>query len=136
MTKEEEKKLDKLIAEFPLKDQYAMICEFYARELNRMWETDGEWIRDNYCTFEVADCYISNEELRILVDNKVEWEVFYEWYNYQVAMHYGMDLGKKNAVVINLEHWLKGFPNELKVPEEEYATWEKEYYAKEFGDKD
>ena len=69
----------------------------------------------------------------VLQTKDVNGTVFYEWYNYQMAMHYGKDLGKKNAVVINLEHWLKGFPDELKVPEEEYSTWEKEYYAKEFG---
>jgi hypothetical protein len=94
MTKEEEKKLDKLIAEFPLKDQYAMICEFYARELNKMWGTDGEWIRDEYRTFEVADCYIGNFELRFIVDNKIDWDTFYAWYTYWLCTM-GRNLGRR-----------------------------------------
>ena len=134
MTKEEEKKLDKLIAEFPLKDQYAMICEFYARALYKMWETYGEWIRDEYRTFEVADCYIGNFELRFIVDNKIDWDTFYAWYTYDLAMHYGQELGKKEAIVINIDHWCKGFPEEMKVPKETYEKWERELWEKTLKD--
>lgn len=113
-----------------LQAMFASVCEGYKDALNKMWDTDGEWISDDYQTFEVADCYIGNKELRYLVDNEIDWDTFYAWYNYDLTMHYGMELGKEEAVVINLDHWCKGFPEELKVPKETYEKWEREYWEK------
>ena len=90
MTKEEEKKLDKLIRT-PLKDQYNDMRVL--RELNKMW-ADGEWIRGEYRIFEVAGCYIGNFELRFIVDNKIDWDTLYAWYTYWLCTM-GRNLGRR-----------------------------------------
>lgn len=110
------------------KAMYSVACKAYGEKLNEMWETDGEWTGDDYRTFDVADLFLSNWELRYVVDNGIDFDSFLEWYDYDMQMLYGIDLGKKEARRINIDHWFGGFPEELKVPEAERERWERDYF--------
>lgn len=112
-----------------LKQQYFMACDAYAAALNSLWETEGEWVGDDYQTFDVADCFISNAEMRFCVDNKISFDAFLEWYEYDMGMHYGMELKKPEAHRIVIQHWFKNYPEELKIPKRIWDQWEKEYFA-------
>ena len=112
-----------------LRERFKTICELYGDELNRLWETDGDWIRDGYQTFEVADCYISLHDVCLLVDRQVDFDVFWEWYHYDQQIRYGMELGKIDYTV-NLENWLNGYPETEKIPADVREAWEREYWEK------
>lgn len=116
--------------------RYAEVCEEYLDALNKMWGTDGEWISDAFDTCEIGDRYISNEEVRTLVERKVDFETFSEWYRYNEQVRYGHDMGKAGAVSVNLSAWLLGYPEELKVPVELRDVWEKEYWSDITGKSD
>lgn len=114
-----------------LKEHYAEICEEYGRRLNELWETDGEWINDydgRYSCFDVADCFVSNFEIRYIVDNGIGFDDFEEWYYYDEAMRYGIELGKPEAACVNIDTWFAGYPDEKKVPKETRKQWQDEYF--------
>ena len=115
------------------KELYERVCNSYKDAINDMWETNGYWI-DDFRTFDVADCIMSNHEVRLCVDNNVDLDTFYEWYCYDEQIHYGIDLSKPEARGISLEHWLKGIPEDKKVPQETRDAWEKEYWTSLSGD--
>ncbi len=111
-----------------LQVMYSAACKAYGEKLNEMWETDGEWMGDGYCIFDVADLILENWELRYVVDNGIDFDAFWEWYNYDKQMMYGKELGEEKARRINIDHWFEGFPEEMKVPGAERERWEQEYY--------
>lgn len=112
------------------KARYAAICNEYRDALNRQWDTDGDWISDNFQTFEVADCFISNEEMRVCVDFMVDFDTFREWYRYDERVRYGREIGRDNAVRINLQHWVMGYPDDKKIPDDVLNEWEDEYWKR------
>ena len=107
---------------------YSAACKAYVEKLNEMWETDGEWTGDGYRTFDVVDLFLSNWELRYVVDNGIDFDSFLKWYDYDMQMLYGIALGKKKARRINIDHWFEGFPEEAKVPKAERERWERDYF--------
>ena len=102
-------------------------------ELNKMWETDGYWIGNDYTVCDVAYCFINNEDMRLLVDRKVPFDTFQEWYDYDLKVEYGKSLGK-NADRINLLAWINGLPEKYKIPKETLDAWEAEHWRKKFDE--
>lgn len=109
-------------------EDFADVCKAYRDELNKMWETKGDWIADDFQMFEVADCIIGLDIVLLCVDNNVAWGTFYDWYNYDNQVHYGIEMNKKGARAINLNTWIKGFPEREKIAQSVLDEWEKEYW--------
>lgn len=112
-----------------LAQQYKDVCNAYKDALNEMWETDGYWLDDDMWWFDVADCVIGIQEVRELVDRKVDWDTFIQWYDYDMQIQYCIEQGCKEAVRINLHSWLNGFSEDKKVPKETREEWEKKYWS-------
>lgn len=89
-----------------LKEIYEQCCNEYARRFCAMYDlefSDGWWVGDIvggiFCTDEM-EYTLSLEELRILVDGKVSFDKFHEWYSYN---------SKSIKPWINLQSYLKGY---------------------------
>jgi hypothetical protein len=71
-----------------LKEIYEQCCNEYARRFCLMYDlefSDGWWVGGivggSFCTDEVE--YVLNmDELKLLVDEKVSFDKFYEWYSF------------------------------------------------------
>ena len=109
--------------------RYAAVCNSYKDALNKMWDTEGEWLDNDMWWFDVADCVIGIAEVRELVDRMVDFDTFYEWYHYDLQISYAIEAGKP-VNRINLHTWLNGYPEDKKVPKEQLDKWEREYWDK------
>lgn len=118
-----------------LASAYAAACNAYRDALNKMWDTDGYWIDDDMWWFDVADCVIGIAEVKELVERKVDFETFLEWYDYDTQMTYAIMRGK-DVDRINLHSWLNNFPEDKKVPEKTRKRWEKEYWDNIAGEEE
>lgn len=118
-----------VITGMTLRKQYAKLCELYAIQLDNIWNTGGWWLGEGrYETYEVADCFVSNSEVRYCVDNNIGWDAFYEWYQYNEAIHHGKLLGEPEAREIGIRHWFNGFPEDKKVSLKIRDEWEERYW--------
>lgn len=115
-----------------LKDTYEAVCEEYANRLADQWEYDRDdffWIGKDFGMLAIGDSYyISNEDVRLCVDEAVDIDTFVDWYYYHLQIGYGQELGVKEAIDINLYSWLRGYPEEQKVPKETREEWERLYW--------
>lgn len=109
--------------------EYKAVRDKYLRDLEKFWDVEASFVGHlSFDTVEVCDMFMSFTDVRYVVDHKVPFEKYYEWYDYDLGIEYGKALGKQDAVSISLEHWMMGFPDSHKVKKEVLKAWEKEYF--------
>ena len=69
-------------------------------------------------------------DIKILVDENVEFKVFSEWWNYNLIISYAIMLYPNNDKyhMINLHTWLNNYPDNKKISQEELNKIEKIFW--------
>jgi len=93
-----------------LKEEYAKVCNTYRKLLCEQFDIDYEnsfWVGDDAGgTLYLNDYYVNFDDVRYLVDNKISFDVFSEWYDYDLRLKsINFDI-----VTPNLKSWCMGRP--------------------------
>jgi hypothetical protein len=97
-----------------LKKEFEEICDKYILALSDLWEMDMDeydisqcWIAGNRGDVsEIGDLFISFEEVRYIVDNRIYREKYLEYYDYSYRIHC-LELQRG---AMNIYSWFKGAP--------------------------
>lgn len=94
---------------------FGKACDAYVKEFCRMYDfnyKDVCWIPQERigvgCVCSIADYFFNFRDIRLCVDEDVEWKDIIEWYDYTAE---AVPLGFNN---INLKSWLMGAPRASK----------------------
>lgn len=116
-----------------IRKQYEESCNEYVKEFCKMYDfsyEDGWWVADYigevWCTSDI-EYSVSMTDIKVLVNENVPYEVFKEWWDYNLKLSYA-DIVLKNPKCssINLRSWLAGCPkpyNEEEIKEIENLYW-------------
>lgn len=118
------------------KNNYETACNDYIKELCKRYEwcyEDGWWVSDEiggiFCVSDI-EYSLSMSDIKILVDENVEFKVFSEWWNYNLIISYAIMLYPNNDKyhMINLHTWLNNYPDNKKISQEELNKIEKIFW--------
>lgn len=106
---------------------FGKACDAYVKEFCRMYDFN---YKDAYCIpqdkigvgslYAIADYYFDFVDIRLCVDEDVEWQDLIEWYDYNC------ECGTLGLYTINLKSWLMGAPRVVQTRIEEIKAKRKE----------
>ena len=93
-----------------LKEEYAKVCNAYRKLLCEHFDIDFDnsfWVGgDVGRVLELNDYYVNFDDVIYLVDNNISFDVFSEWYDYNIRLK-SIDF---DIVTPNLKKWCMGCP--------------------------
>lgn len=119
------------------KNNYETACNDYIKELCKRYDwsfEDGWWVSNEiggtFCTSDI-EYSLSMNDIKLLVDENVEFKVFSEWWNYNFIISYAIMLYPNNDKyhMINLHTWLNNYPDNKKISQEELNKIEKIFWS-------
>ena len=119
-----------------LKNNYETACNEYIKELCKRYDwcyEDGWWVSNEiggtFCTSDI-EYSLSMNDIKLLVDENVDFKIFSEWWDYNLVMSYAIMLYPNNDKyrMINLHTWLNNYPDNKKISQEELNKIEKIFW--------
>lgn len=119
-----------------LKNNYETACNEYIKELCKRYDwcyEDGWWVSNEiggtFCTSDI-EYSLSMNDIKLLVDENVDFKIFSEWWDYNLVMSYAIMLYPNNDKyrMINLHIWLNNYPDNKKISQEELNKIEKIFW--------
>lgn len=119
-----------------LKNNYETACNDYIKELCKRYDwcyEDGWWVSNEiggtFCTSDI-EYSLSMNDIKLLVDENVDFKIFSEWWDYNLVMSYAIMLYPNNDKyhMIDLHIWLNNYPDNKKIPREELNKIEKIFW--------
>ena len=119
-----------------LKNNYETACNEYIKELCKRYDwcyEDGWWVSNEiggtFCTSDI-EYSLSMNDIKLLVDENVDFKIFGEWWDYNLVMSYAIMLYPNNDKyhMINLHTWLNNYPDNKKISQEELNKIEKIFW--------
>ena len=119
-----------------LKNNYETACNEYIKELCKRYDwsfEDGWWVCNEiggtFCTSDI-EYSLSMNDIKLLVDENVDFKIFSEWWDYNLVMSYAIMLYPNNDKyrMINLHIWLNNYPDNKKISQEELNKIEKIFW--------
>ena len=119
------------------KNNYETACNDYIKELCKRYDwcyEDGWWVSNEiggtFCTSDI-EYSLSMNDIKILVDENVDFKIFSEWWDYNLVMSYAIMLYPNNDRyhMINLYTWLNNYPDNRKISQEELNKIEKIFWG-------
>lgn len=118
------------------KNNYETACNDYIKELCKRYDwsfEDGWWVSNEiggtFCTSDI-EYSLSMNDIKLLVDENVDFKIFGEWWDYNLVMSYAIMLYPNNDKyhMIDLHIWLNNYPNNKKISQEELNEIEKIFW--------
>lgn len=118
------------------KNNYETACNDYIKELCKRYDwcyEDGWWVSNEiggtFCTSDI-EYSLSMNDIKLLVDENVDFKIFGEWWDYNLVMSYAIMLYPNNDKyhMINLHTWLNNYPDNKKISQEELNKIEKIFW--------
>lgn len=118
------------------KNNYETACNDYVKELCKRYDwsfEDGWWISNEiggtFCTSDI-EYSLSMNDIKLLVDENVDFKIFSEWWDYNLVMSYAIMLYPNNDKyhMIDLHIWLNNYPDNKKISQEELNKIEKIFW--------
>ena len=118
------------------KNNYETACNDYIKELCKRYDwsfEDGWWVCNEiggtFCTSDI-EYSLSMNDIKLLVDENVDFKIFSEWWDYNLVMSYAIMLYPNNDKyrMINLHIWLNNYPDNKKISQEELNKIEKIFW--------
>ena len=118
------------------KNNYETACNDYIKELCKRYDwsfEDGWWVCNEiggtFCTSDI-EYSLSMNDIKLLVDENVDFKIFGEWWDYNLVMSYAIMLYPNNDKyrMINLHTWLNNYPDNKKISQEELNKIEKIFW--------
>lgn len=118
------------------KNNYETACNDYIKELCKRYDwsfEDGWWVSNEiggtFCTSDI-EYSLSMNDIKLLVDENVDFKIFSEWWDYNLVMSYAIMLYPNNDRyhMINLYTWLNNYPDNKKISQEELNKIEKIFW--------
>lgn len=119
------------------KNNYETACNDYIKELCKRYDwsfEDGWWVSNEiggtFCTSDI-EYSLSMNDIKLLVDENVDFKIFSEWWDYNLVMSYAIMLYPNNDRyhMINLYTWLNNYPDNRKISQEELNKIEKIFWS-------
>lgn len=94
-------------------DEY---LKLFCEALGFDYDSDAYWIGDDPGTIaQIGDFFVGINEMRFFVDNAVDPELFFKWYDYSLDIHelqadYNQFEGYTQLTDISFESFVKGAP--------------------------
>lgn len=119
-----------------LKNNYETACNEYIKELCKRYDwcyEDGWWVSNEiggtFCTSDI-EYSLSMNDIKLLVDENVDFKIFSEWWDYNLVMSYAIMLYPNNDKyhMIDLHIWLNNYPDNKKISQEELNKIEKIFW--------
>lgn len=119
------------------KNNYETACNDYIKELCKRYDwcyEDGWWVSNEiggtFCTSDI-EYSLSMNDIKLLVDENVDFKIFSEWWDYNLVMSYAIMLYPNNDkyCMINLHTWLNNYPDNKKISREELNKIEKIFWG-------
>ena len=119
-----------------LKNNYETACNDYIKELCKRYDwsfEDGWWVCNEiggtFCTSDI-EYSLSMNDIKLLVDENVDFKIFGEWWDYNLIISYAIMLYPNNDKyhMINLHTWLNNYPDNKKISQEELNKIEKIFW--------
>ena len=120
-----------------LKNNYETACNDYIKELCKRYDwcyEDGWWVSNEiggtFCTSDI-EYSLSMNDIKLLVDENVDFKIFSEWWDYNLVMSYAIMLYPNNDKyhMIDLHIWLNNYPDNKKISQEELNKIEKIFWS-------
>ena len=118
------------------KNNYETACNDYIKELCKRYDwsfEDGWWVSNEiggtFCTSDI-EYSLSMNDIKLLVDENVDFKIFSEWWDYNLIISYAIMLYPNNDKyhMINLHTWLNNYPDNKKISREELNKIEKIFW--------
>lgn len=118
------------------KNNYETACNDYVKELCKRYDwcyEDGWWVSNEiggtFCTSDI-EYSLSMNDIKLLVDENVDFKIFSEWWDYNLVMSYAIMLYPNNDKyhMIDLHIWLNNYPDNKKISREELNKIEKIFW--------
>lgn len=118
------------------KNNYETACNDYIKELCKRYDwsfEDGWWVSNEiggtFCTSDI-EYSLSMNDIKLLVDENVDFKIFGEWWDYNLVMSYAIMLYPNNDKyhMIDLHIWLNNYPDNKKISQEELNKIEKIFW--------
>ena len=118
------------------KNNYETACNDYIKELCKRYDwsfEDGWWVSNEiggtFCTSDI-EYTLSMNDIKLLVDENVDFKIFSEWWDYNLVMSYAIMLYPNNDKyhMIDLHIWLNNYPDNKKISQEELNKIEKIFW--------
>lgn len=118
------------------KNNYETACNDYVKELCKRYDwsfEDGWWVSNEiggtFCTSDI-EYSLSMNDIKLLVDENVDFKIFSEWWDYNLVMSYAIMLYPNNDRyhMIDLHLWLNNYPDNKKISQEELNKIEKIFW--------
>ena len=118
------------------KNNYETACNDYIKELCKRYDwsfEDGWWVFNEiggtFCTSDI-EYSLSMNDIKLLVDENVDFKIFSEWWDYNLVMSYAIMLYPNNDKyhMIDLHIWLNNYPDNKKISQEELNKIEKIFW--------
>ena len=118
------------------KNNYETACNDYIKDLCKRYDwcyEDGWWISNEiggtFCASDI-EYSLSMNDIKLLVDENVDFKTFSEWWDYNLIMNYAIMLYPNNDRyhMINLYTWLNNYPDNKKISQEELNKIEKIFW--------
>lgn len=119
-----------------LKNNYETACNDYIKELCKRYDwcyEDGWWVSNEiggtFCTSDI-EYSLSMNDIKLLVDENVDFKIFSEWWDYNLVMSYAIMLYPNNDKyhMIDLHIWLNNYPDNKKISQGELNKIEKIFW--------
>lgn len=119
------------------KNNYETACNDYVKELCKRYDwsfEDGWWVSNEiggtFCTSDI-EYSLSMNDIKLLVDENVDFKIFSKWWDYNLVMSYAIMLYPNNDRyhMINLYTWLNNYPDNRKISQEELNKIEKIFWC-------
>lgn len=119
------------------KNNYETACNDYVKELCKRYEwcyEDGWWVSDEiggiFCVSDI-EYSLSMNDIKLLVDENVDFKIFSEWWDYNLIISYAIMLYPNNDKyhMVNLHTWLNNYPDNKKISREELNKIEKIFWG-------
>lgn len=118
------------------KNNYETACNDYIKELCKRYDwcyEDGWWVSNEiggtFCTSDI-EYSLSMNDIKLLVDENVDFKIFSKWWDYNLVMSYAIMLYPNNDKyhMIDLHIWLNNYPDNRKISQEELNKIEKIFW--------
>ena len=118
------------------KNNYETACNDYIKKLCKRYDwsfEDGWWVSNEiggtFCTSDI-EYSLSMNDIKLLVDENVDFKIFSEWWDYNLVMSYAIMLYPNNDKyhMIDLHIWLNNYPDNKKISQEELNKIEKIFW--------
>lgn len=119
------------------KNNYETACNDYVKELCKRYDwsfEDGWWVSNEiggtFCTSDI-EYSLSMNDIKLLVDENVDFKIFSKWWDYNLVMSYAIMLYPNNDKyhMINLHTWLNNYPDNRKISQKELNKIEKIFWG-------